>query len=107
MIGDAALFQRADMVEGGWKVVDPVLDVWRALPPRKFPNYASGSWGPADADQLLERDGRHWRRIEPCFLLSNDSCRGDRRNAYAAGRFRNRGQSAAKFRGKKLSEPAA
>jgi glucose-6-phosphate 1-dehydrogenase len=41
------------------------LDVWRALPPRKFPNYASGSGGPADADQLLEVDGRHWRRIEP------------------------------------------
>jgi glucose-6-phosphate 1-dehydrogenase len=64
MIGDATLFQRADMVEAGWRVVDPVLDVWRALPPRKFPNYASGSWGPADADQLLELDGRQWRRIE-------------------------------------------
>ena len=37
MIGDATLFQRADMVEAGWSVVDPVLDVWRALPPRKFP----------------------------------------------------------------------
>src|SRR5579863_1697306 len=65
MIGDATLFQRADMVEAGWRVVDPVLDVWRALPPRKFPNYASGSWGPAEADQLLESDGQQWRRIEP------------------------------------------
>ena len=65
MIGDATLFQRADMVEAGWRVVDPVLDVWRALPPRKFPNYASGSWGPAEADQLLELDSRQWRRIEP------------------------------------------
>jgi glucose-6-phosphate 1-dehydrogenase len=42
-----------------------MLDVWRALPPRKFPNYASGSWGPAEADQLLQLDGREWRRIEP------------------------------------------
>ncbi len=65
MIGDATLFQRADMVEAGWRVVDPVLDVWRALPPRKFPNYASGSWGPAEADRLLQLDGREWRRIEP------------------------------------------
>ena len=65
MIGDATLFQRADMVEAGWRVVDPMLDVWRALPPRKFPNYASGSWGPAEADQLLEQDGRQWRRIDP------------------------------------------
>jgi glucose-6-phosphate 1-dehydrogenase len=65
MLGDATLFQRADMVEAGWTVVDPVLDVWRALPPRKFPNYASGSWGPADADQLLQQDERQWRKIEP------------------------------------------
>jgi glucose-6-phosphate 1-dehydrogenase len=64
MIGDATLFQRADMVEAGWTVVDPVLDVWKALPPRKFPNYASGTWGPAEADQLLEVDGRKWRRVE-------------------------------------------
>jgi glucose-6-phosphate 1-dehydrogenase len=65
MIGDATLFQRADMVEAGWSVVDPVLDVWRALPPRKFPNYASGTWGPADADQLMQLDDRQWRKIEP------------------------------------------
>jgi glucose-6-phosphate 1-dehydrogenase len=65
MMGDATLFQRADMVEAGWSVVDPVLDVWRALPPRKFPNYASGTWGPAESEQLMELDGRQWRTIEP------------------------------------------
>jgi glucose-6-phosphate 1-dehydrogenase len=61
MIGDPTLFQRADMVEAGWTVIDPVLDVWRALPPRKFPNYAAGSWGPAESDHLLEADNRQWR----------------------------------------------
>lgn len=65
MIGDATLFQRADMVEAGWTVVDPVLDVWKVLPPRKFPNYAAGTWGPKAADELLEQDGRSWRTIEP------------------------------------------
>jgi len=65
MLGDATLFQRADMIEAGWSVVDPVLDVWKALPPRRFPNYASGSWGPVESDQLLEQDGRSWRKIEP------------------------------------------
>jgi glucose-6-phosphate 1-dehydrogenase len=64
MIGDATLFQRADMVEAGWCVVSPVLDVWKALPPRNFPNYAAGTWGPKDADELLERDGRVWRNSE-------------------------------------------
>ncbi len=63
MMGDATLFQRADMVEAGWRVVDPVLDVWKALPPRNFPNYAAGTWGPKDADELTERDGRRWRKI--------------------------------------------
>ncbi len=65
MIGDATLFQRADMVEAGWSIVDPVLDVWRALPPRRFPNYAAGTWGPKEADELLAADGRKWRNIEP------------------------------------------
>jgi glucose-6-phosphate 1-dehydrogenase len=64
MVGDATLFQRADMVEAGWSVVSPMLDLWKALPPRNFPNYASGTWGPKDAEDLLERDGRHWRNFE-------------------------------------------
>jgi glucose-6-phosphate 1-dehydrogenase len=51
------------MVEAGWSVIQPVLDVWHALPARNFPNYAAGSWGPAEADELLARDGRSWRRI--------------------------------------------
>jgi glucose-6-phosphate 1-dehydrogenase len=64
MIGDATLFQRADMVEAGWSVVSPALDVWKALPPRNFPNYAAGTWGPKEAEELLERDGRRWRNFE-------------------------------------------
>ncbi len=64
MIGDATLFQRTDMVEAGWSVVEPVIDVWRALPPRNFPNYAAGAWGPKEADDLIGRDGRQWRKIE-------------------------------------------
>jgi len=60
MIGDATLFQRADMVEAGWSLIQPLLDIWKALPPRSFPNYAAGSWGPKEADELLERDGRQW-----------------------------------------------
>lgn len=60
MIGDSTQFHRADMVEEAWKVVTPVLDVWQALRPREFPNYAAGSWGPTAADALLERDGRQW-----------------------------------------------
>src|SRR5579872_4199441 len=53
MMGDSTLFQRADMVEAGWAVVQPVLDVWNALPPRDFPNYPAGSWGPEHANELL------------------------------------------------------
>ena len=64
MIGDATLFQRADMVEAGWSIVSPVLDVWKALPARNFPNYKSGVWGPREADDLMKRDDRRWRDIE-------------------------------------------
>lgn len=61
MIGDATLFQRADMVEAGWAVVDPIIDVWRAIPPRNFPNYRAGTWGPPESFDLLKKDGRQWR----------------------------------------------
>ncbi|MFN0242179.1 MAG: glucose-6-phosphate dehydrogenase [Planctomycetota bacterium] len=62
--GDPTLFQRADMVESGWAIVNPMLEVWSALPARNFPNYAAGSLGPKEADELLERDGRRWRRLD-------------------------------------------
>src|SRR5215813_13150328 len=64
MIGDATLFQRADMVEAGWSVIQPVLDVWKALPARDFPNYPAGCWGPQEADEMMARDGRSWCDIE-------------------------------------------
>jgi glucose-6-phosphate 1-dehydrogenase len=60
MIGDSTLFHRADITEAAWVVATPILDIWRALPPRDFPNYAAGSWGPESADELMHRDGRHW-----------------------------------------------
>ncbi|MEJ7861102.1 MAG: glucose-6-phosphate dehydrogenase [Pyrinomonadaceae bacterium] len=61
MTGDATLFQRADMVEASWSVVSPILDVWKAIPARDFANYESGTWGPVEADELLENDGRKWK----------------------------------------------
>lgn len=63
IIGDATLFQRADSIEGGWRVVQPVLDSWAANPPADFPNYEAGGEGPAAADAMLARDGRSWRPI--------------------------------------------
>jgi len=61
MNDDATLFQRADNVETAWDVVTPILDMWAALPQRNFPNYAAGTAGPAEADQLLVRDVRAWQ----------------------------------------------
>jgi glucose-6-phosphate 1-dehydrogenase len=61
--GDASLFTRADEVEEAWSIVDPIIDAWASEPAPDFPNYDAGTWGPPDADGLIERDGRHWRRI--------------------------------------------
>ena len=63
MIGDATLFQRADMVEASWRIVTPVIDVWAAIPARDFPDYEAGSWGPAEADELMARDCRAWKNL--------------------------------------------
>ena len=60
MIGDMTLFHREDSVDASWRIVNPILDVWGALPPRDFPDYDAGSWGPEAADKMLAQDGRHW-----------------------------------------------
>jgi len=60
MMGDPTLFQRADMVEASWTIVQPILDLWKALPARDFPNYVAGSWGPEQSLELLRREGREW-----------------------------------------------
>jgi glucose-6-phosphate 1-dehydrogenase len=64
MIGDASLFQRADTIEAGWAILQPVLDSWSENPVNALPLYNAASQGPAEADALLGRDGRNWRAIE-------------------------------------------
>jgi glucose-6-phosphate 1-dehydrogenase len=63
MIGDAILYPRADGIEAGWRVVQPMIDTWADRRPRGFPNYEAGSQGPQTAAELLARDGRVWRKI--------------------------------------------
>jgi glucose-6-phosphate 1-dehydrogenase len=63
MIGDATLFQRADSVEAGWAVVQPILDRWRDDKNVPLEFYDAGSDGPEAADALLWRSGRRWRPI--------------------------------------------
>jgi glucose-6-phosphate 1-dehydrogenase len=63
MLGDQSLFTRADEVEAAWSIVNPIHDAWLDSPAPEFPNYASGSWGPEEAEHLVGRDGRRWRRL--------------------------------------------
>jgi len=58
--GDATLFDRGDSVEAAWSLVDPILDVWSAAKSVSVPQYASGTWGPRESDQLLEHEARQW-----------------------------------------------
>jgi glucose-6-phosphate 1-dehydrogenase len=59
--GDATLFTRRDEVDQQWAFVDPIIEAW-ASSPAGPPLYEAGTWGPADADALIERDGREWRK---------------------------------------------
>ncbi|MEX0683802.1 MAG: glucose-6-phosphate dehydrogenase [Dehalococcoidia bacterium] len=61
--GDATLFTRSDEVEAAWTVTESILAGWASIPPPKVPNYEAGTWGPPEADELIERDGRQWRRL--------------------------------------------
>jgi glucose-6-phosphate 1-dehydrogenase len=63
MIGDNILFQRADSVEAGWRAVQPFLDAWKNAAGKGLKVYEPGSEGPEEANDLLERDGRSWRKL--------------------------------------------
>ena len=64
MLGDQTLFTRADEVEEAWRVVTPALSAWDApADPSTVPQYEAGTWEPAEAEMLLNQDGRRWRRL--------------------------------------------
>lgn len=60
MNNDATLFMRADQVDAAWRLLMPVLEVWKTRVPSEFPNYAAGTWGPDIAQSLLARQGHSW-----------------------------------------------
>jgi glucose-6-phosphate 1-dehydrogenase len=61
LLGDATLFTRTDEVEEQWSLVDTIVSAWQRDRPA-FPNYEAGTWGPNASDELIQRDGRSWRR---------------------------------------------
>lgn len=64
MLGDATLFIRGDEVESAWAALMPVITHWETTEPeQRFPNYEAGSWGPVEANNLLEKPWRKWRRL--------------------------------------------
>jgi glucose-6-phosphate 1-dehydrogenase len=64
MLGDQTLFTRADEVEEAWRVVTPALAAWEApSDPASVPQYEAGTWEPTEAELLINRDGRRWRRL--------------------------------------------
>ncbi|RZS82812.1 glucose-6-phosphate 1-dehydrogenase [Motilibacter rhizosphaerae] len=60
LLGDPPLFPRHEEVESSWRILDPIEEYWRGLP--QPDQYASGTWGPRSADEMMARDGRAWRR---------------------------------------------
>jgi glucose-6-phosphate 1-dehydrogenase len=63
ILGDSTLYARKDMTERGWEIVMPILNEWAATKDKvNFPNYEAGAWGPKESHDLIERDGRRWRR---------------------------------------------
>lgn len=63
MHGDNTLFAREDEVFNSWRILTPLLEYWNSKKPEEFPNYPAGSWGPKEADIMIEKDQRKWRLI--------------------------------------------
>jgi glucose-6-phosphate 1-dehydrogenase len=63
MAGDATLFMRRDAVEASWTWVNQILDAWQRAGTRWLPEYPAGTWGPLEADRLIQADQRKWRTL--------------------------------------------
>ncbi|HHJ06873.1 MAG TPA: glucose-6-phosphate dehydrogenase, partial [Anaerolineae bacterium] len=59
--GDASLFARSDEIELAWQLIDPIIQAHQSPSAPPAASYQPGSWGPAESDDLLARDGRIWR----------------------------------------------
>lgn len=60
IMGDSTLFIRRDEVEASWRIIDSIVNGWKEMSPGSVYPYPAGTWGPKEADELIERDGRHW-----------------------------------------------
>ncbi len=58
--GDSTLFIRRDEIETSWRIIDRITETWKQLSPDTVYPYQAGSWGPEAANELIEKDGRHW-----------------------------------------------
>jgi glucose-6-phosphate 1-dehydrogenase len=63
LLGDPTLFARADEVSAAWQFITPILDRWANSTTRDLPTYPAGTWGPSESVDLVEREGREWRRL--------------------------------------------
>jgi glucose-6-phosphate 1-dehydrogenase len=60
ILGDHRLFVDADEQIAAWRLLTPVVEHWKTFVPKKFPNYSAGTWGPEEANMLIDEDGRKW-----------------------------------------------
>ncbi|GHO86021.1 glucose-6-phosphate dehydrogenase [Dictyobacter formicarum] len=60
ILGDSTLFIRRDEIEESWRIIDSIINAWKQMGPETVYPYPAGTWGPKEADELIERDGREW-----------------------------------------------
>ncbi len=60
MLGDSTLFIRRDEIEASWRIIDSITNAWKKMPADTVYPYQSGTWGPQQAEELIEKDGREW-----------------------------------------------
>ena len=61
MLGDATLYARGDSVDAAWSLITPIHEVWKNDKQPPVSEYVAGTWGPKEADDMIQADGRRWR----------------------------------------------
>src|SRR2546427_10763492 len=74
MAGDATLFMPRDAVGASWAWVTAIQDAWQQGGGRWLPEYPAGTWGPLEADKLIQAGNRRWRMLEARRRLDPHPC---------------------------------
>lgn len=60
LLGDPKNFMTFDQIREQWRITESIIVAWEEMETPDFPNYRANTFGPTEAEDLLEKNGDEW-----------------------------------------------